>query len=101
MTEPIFPGGGPCRSSASSGALITEIGPDGRAQVRTSGLVPGDEARLFARSLVAVGRLRVGREVAVVVMDGAEPLILGLIQPLVPRKWRRTATGWCWRPAAK
>lgn len=64
-------------------ALITDIGPDGRAQIAIlAGLDPA--ARLFARSLVAVGPAAVGREVAVVVMDGAEPLILGLIQPLVP-----------------
>jgi hypothetical protein len=62
-------------------AQITGIGPDGRAQV----MIPAvsGEDRLFARSLVPVGKNEVGREVAVVMLDG-EPLILGLIQPLVP-----------------
>jgi hypothetical protein len=62
-------------------AQITGIGPDGRAQV----MIPAvsGEDRLFARSLVPVGKNEVGREVAVVLLDG-EPLILGLIQPLVP-----------------
>lgn len=63
--------------------LISEIGPDGRALVELVA-VPGDEARLFARSLVAVGASAIGCEVAVVLMDGGEPLILGLIQPLAP-----------------
>jgi hypothetical protein len=59
-------------------AQVTGIGPDGRAEVAL-----GDEGRLFARALVAVGPQAVGREAAVVMMEG-EPLILGLIQPLVP-----------------
>lgn len=62
-------------------AQITGIGPDGRAQVMVSA-VSGEDL-LFARSLVPVGGTAVGREAVVVMLDG-EPLILGLIQPLVP-----------------
>jgi Domain of unknown function (DUF6484) len=63
-------------------AQITGIGPDGRAQVMIPA-VSGEEL-LFARSLVQVDANAVGREVAVVMLDG-EPLILGLIQPLLPQ----------------
>jgi Domain of unknown function (DUF6484) len=62
-------------------ALITQIGPDGRAQVMIPSL--SGEELLFARSLVPVDKAALGREAAVVMLDG-EPLILGLIQPLVP-----------------
>jgi hypothetical protein len=64
-------------------SLITGIGPDGRAQIVMPAANEPD-LQVFARSLVAVGPASVGREAAVVVMDGGEPLILGLIQPLVP-----------------
>ncbi len=62
-------------------AQVMAIGPDGRAQV----LVPEvmGETLLFAQSLVPIPVNAVGR-VAAVTMMGEEPLILGLIQPLVP-----------------
>ncbi len=61
-------------------AEITGIGPDGRAQV----LVPSlGGAPLSARSLVPVTARAVGREAAVTMIED-QPLILGLIQPLVP-----------------
>lgn len=62
-------------------AQIAEIGPDGRAKVMIPSSLGPD--LLVARSLVPVGAAAVGCEVAIVMMDG-EPLILGLIQPLVP-----------------
>lgn len=61
-------------------AEITSIAADGRAQV----LIPSiGETHLLARSLVPVPPAAVGRLAAVAMME-AEPLILGLIQPLVP-----------------
>jgi hypothetical protein len=61
-------------------AEIVEIGPDGRAKV----LIPAlGEAALFAQSLVVLPEAAVGRLAAVTMMDD-QPLILGLIQPLVP-----------------
>ena len=61
-------------------AEITGIGPGGRAQV----LVPSlGGAPLSARSLVPVTARAVGREAAVTMIED-QPLILGLIQPLVP-----------------
>lgn len=58
-------------------AEIIAIGPDGRAQV----LIPAlGETPLFAQSLVPVF---VGRLAALTMMDD-QPLILGLIQPLLP-----------------
>ncbi|MGL4237214.1 DUF6484 domain-containing protein [Tabrizicola sp.] len=60
---------------------ITEIGPDGRARVMLP-MTHGADS-LFARSLVPVGPSSIGRDAAVVMMEG-EPLILGLIQPLAP-----------------
>lgn len=62
-------------------AQIIEIGPDGRAKLLIQTTHGADH--LLARSLVPVRAAYVGREAAVVLMDG-EPLILGLIQPLVP-----------------
>ena len=59
---------------------ITGFGPDGRVQVAVPALTPDP---LWARSLVPLTPPAVGREVALVMMAG-EPLILGLIQPLVP-----------------
>lgn len=60
---------------------IIGIGPDGRAMVE---IIDGrSKDTHFARSLVPVGKAAVGREAAVVPLDG-EPLILGLIQPLIP-----------------
>lgn len=60
---------------------IMEIGPDGRARV----LIPilFGATPVVAQSLVPVGPAAVGRRAAVTMMD-KEPLILGLIQPLVP-----------------
>jgi hypothetical protein len=60
---------------------IMEIGPDGRARV----LIPilFGATPVVAQSLVLVGPAAIGRRVAVTMMD-KEPLILGLIQPLVP-----------------
>lgn len=61
-------------------AEIIGIGPDGRAQV----LIPTlGETPLFAVSLVLVAAASVGRLAAVTMMED-QPLILGLIQPLVP-----------------
>jgi hypothetical protein len=60
-------------------ALIAGIGPDGRAEVA----MPG-EVLVFARSLVSLGPASIGREAAVVRLEGGEALILGLIRPLVP-----------------
>lgn len=62
-------------------AEIIAIGPDGRAKV----LIPAmlGEAPLFAQSLVPVTPASIGRLVALTMMDD-EPLILGLIQPLLP-----------------
>jgi hypothetical protein len=62
-------------------ARITGFTADGRATVDLTG--GHDPADLPARSLVALPRAAVGREAAVVMMEG-EPLILGLIQPLLP-----------------
>ena len=59
---------------------IVGFGPDGRAEVAVPAL---SGAPLWARSLVPLTPPAVGREVALVMMAG-EPLILGLIQPLVP-----------------
>lgn len=61
---------------------ITAIGPDGRAQVTIPALSP--ETLMFARSLVPIPLASVGREAAVTMLADADPLILGLIQPLVP-----------------
>lgn len=61
--------------------VILAIGPDGRAQVSVPSLGPDG---LWARSLVPTPVATVGREVALVMMGEADPLILGLIQPLVP-----------------
>ena len=49
-------------------AQITEIGPDGRAKV----MIPTTHGPdlLLAQSLVPVGAASVGREAAVVLMDG-------------------------------
>ena len=59
---------------------IIGIGPDGRAEL----LVPSlDATPVFARSLVPVTAASVGRVAAVTMMDD-QPLILGLVQPLVP-----------------
>ena len=63
-------------------AQITAIGPDGRAEVTIPGL--GADTLLWARSLVPTPTATVGREAAVVMLGDADPLILGLIQPLVP-----------------
>ena len=63
-------------------ARITAIGPDGRAQVTIPAL--GGDTLLWARSLVPIPQASVGGEVAVVMLADADPLILGLIQPLVP-----------------
>ncbi len=63
-------------------ARITALGPDGRAQVTIPALDPA--ALLWARSLVPTPLASVGREVALVMLGEADPLILGLIQPLVP-----------------
>jgi hypothetical protein len=61
-------------------AEITGIGPDGRAEV----LIPSlGETPHFAQSLIPVPAGAVGRLAAVTMMDG-EPLILGLLQPMVP-----------------
>ena len=69
----------PGLSGVSRGEIVG-FGPDGRAEVAVPAL-SGDP--LWARSLVPLTPLVVGREVALVMMAG-EPLILGLIQPLVP-----------------
>lgn len=61
-------------------AEIIGFGPDSRPKVLISAL--GDTP-LLARSLVAVPTAAVGRLAAVTMMDD-QPLILGLIQPLVP-----------------
>ncbi|MBL9072901.1 hypothetical protein [Tabrizicola sp.] len=61
-------------------AEIIGIGPDGRAQL----LIPSlGETPAFAQSLVPVTVASVGRVAAVTMMDD-QPLILGLVQPLVP-----------------
>ena len=61
-------------------AEIIGFGPDSRAQV----LIPAlGDVLLLAQSLVPVPAEAVGRLAAVTMMDD-EPLILGLIQPLVP-----------------
>ncbi len=61
-------------------AEIIGFGPDSRPQV----LIPAlGEVPLLARSLVPLSAGAVGRLVAVAMM-GEEPLVLGLIQPLVP-----------------
>ena len=58
---------------------ITGFGPDSRAQV----VIPSSaDSPLLARSLVPLTQAAIGSEVALVWMAG-EPLILGLIQPLV------------------
>ena len=58
---------------------ISGFGPDSRAQV----VIPSSSASpLLARSLVPLTQAAIGSEVALVMMAG-EPLILGLIQPLV------------------
>lgn len=62
-------------------AEITGIGPDGRAKVLAPAL---GETPLFAQSLVPVSASSIGRLAAVVLMDD-QPLILGLIEPLVPQ----------------
>ena len=60
---------------------ITGFGPDSRAQV----VIPSSaDSPLLARSLVPLTQAAIGSEVALVWMAGDEPLILGLIQPLVP-----------------
>jgi hypothetical protein len=63
-------------------ATITDIGPDGRAQVMIPELDPAN--LLWARSLVATPKAAIGREVAIAMLGQAEPLVLGLIQPLMP-----------------
>jgi Domain of unknown function (DUF6484) len=61
-------------------AEIVGFGPDSRPQV----LIPAlSETPLLARSLVPLPAEAVGRLVAVTMMED-EPLVLGLIQPLVP-----------------
>lgn len=61
-------------------AEIIGFGPDRRAKV----LIPAlGETPLLARALVPVPATAAGRLAAVTMMD-EEPLILGLIQPLVP-----------------
>ncbi len=62
-------------------ATITAFAPDGRPQI----LIPAThgEDPLSARALIPLTPAALGREAAVVMMDG-EPLILGLIQPLLP-----------------
>lgn len=61
-------------------AQIIGFGPDSRPRV----LIPAlGETTLLARSLVPVPAEAVGRQAAVVMME-EEPLVLGLIQPLVP-----------------
>lgn len=61
-------------------AEIVGFGPDSRPQV----LIPAlGDVPLLAQSLVPVPAEAVGR-LAAVTMMGEEPLILGLIQPLVP-----------------
>jgi Domain of unknown function (DUF6484) len=61
-------------------AEIVGFGPDSRPQV----LIPAlGETTMLARSLVPLPASAVGRLVAVTMM-GEEPLVLGLIQPLVP-----------------
>ena len=69
----------PGLSGVSRGEIVG-FGPDGRAEVAVPAL---SGAPLWARSLVPLTSPAVGREVALVMMAG-EPLILGLIQPLVP-----------------
>lgn len=61
-------------------AQIIGFGPDSRPRV----LIPAlGVTTLLARSLVPVPAEAVGRQAAVVMME-EEPLVLGLIQPLVP-----------------
>ncbi len=61
-------------------AEIIGFGPDSRAQV----LIPAlGETPLLAQSLVPIPAEAVGRLAAVTMMD-YQPLILGLIKPLVP-----------------
>lgn len=62
-------------------AEIIEIGPDGRAKV----LIPAvlGETPLWAQSLVPIHATSVGKLAAVTMMDD-QPLILGLIQPVLP-----------------
>ena len=61
-------------------AEIVGFGPDSRPRV----LIPAlGETTLLARSLVPLPTGTVGRLVAVTMME-EEPLVLGLIQPLVP-----------------
>lgn len=61
-------------------AVIVGFGPDSRPRV----LIPAlGETTLLARSLVPLPTGTVGRLVAVTMME-EEPLVLGLIQPLVP-----------------
>ena len=58
---------------------IAGFGPDSRAQV----VIPSSsDSPQLARSLVPLTQAAIGSEVALVMMAG-EPLILGLIQPLV------------------
>ena len=60
---------------------ITGFGPDSRAQV----VIPSSsDSPQLARSLVPLTQAAIGSEVALVMMAEDEPLILGLIQPLVP-----------------
>ena len=61
-------------------AQIIGFGPDSRPRVLIAAL---GETTLLARSLVLVPAEAVGRQAAVVMME-EEPLVLGLIQPLVP-----------------
>lgn len=61
-------------------AKVTGFGPDGRAQV----LIPAlGDTPLLAMSLIPVPASALGRLAAVTMMDD-QPLILGLLQPLVP-----------------
>ena len=70
----------PDMTGVSRGEIVG-FGPDGRAEVAVPAL---SGAPLWARSLVPLTSPAVGREVALVMMAEDEPLILGLIQPLVP-----------------
>jgi hypothetical protein len=61
-------------------AEVIGFGPDSRAKV----LIPAlGETPLLAQSLVPVPAAAVGRLAAVTMMDD-QPLILGLLQPLMP-----------------
>ena len=61
-------------------AQIIGFGPDSRAKVMIPAL---GETLLLAQSLVPIPAAAVGRLAAVTMMDD-QPLILGLLQPLMP-----------------